>query len=541
MTRVNKSAQGGGHQDGCARHRRRHAECRLGVLALGRLSLVWLLAVGWLPLVPSIMRAADGEPSATAATPATETPTQTETPVPSATGTPTPSATAQIPSATATPSATFTGTPPTPTTPPSPHMSFLFIAAQGQTPCAFGLALQLGLTNNGSMTLQLIATKDPMWLRNVYQVIYVSPGLGADDYVALSALVASGGVIEKFVSSGGVLVVNAAGTAAEQTNVAPGAVGISGITTHEAETISLQTHPYVTGVGYGGEPLSSSSFDNWQHTDAGTLTNLPDGAKMVLANSDGPSWAEYRHGDGRVIVSSIAFCTPSEPSSQLAPARNLLRYSSFFSGSAFTPAPTVTMTPPASATNTATGTRLPTRTPTRTATFTSTATRTSTHTPPPSLTPTSTRTATATRTTAMTPTSTSSVTPTATASLTPTATASVTATPTPSASASATRTSSYTVIPTATATPSATATDTPTPSPTATSTPPPPTATPTPVCPGDCDADGIVRIDEVMTLVNIALGGLDPDACVLGDRNRDGHITVDEILIGVSSALNGCP
>jgi len=44
-----------------------------------------------------------------------------------------------------------------------------------------------------------------------------------------------------------------------------------------------------------------------------------------------------------------------------------------------------------------------------------------------------------------------------------------------------------------------------------------------------------------MTLVNIALGGLDPDACVLGDRNRDGHITVDEILIGVSSALNGCP
>jgi len=526
MARVNKSTQGGGHQDGCARHSRRHAESRLGVLALGRLSLVWLLAVGWLPFVPSMMRAADGEPSATATATATETetPTQTETPAPSAT---------------ATPSATFIGTPPTPTTPPSPHMNFLFVAAQPPTPCAFSLAVDLGFTNNGSTTLQVMATKDPMWLRNVYQVIYIGPGLSAEDYAALSALVMAGGVIEQFVSSGGVLVINAAGTAAEQANVAPGAVGISGIAVHDAEVVSLPTHPYITGVGYGGEPLSSSNFDDWEHTDLGTLTNLPAEAKTVLANSDGPSWAEYRHGDGRVIVSSITFCAASEPDSKLAPARNLLRYSRFFSGSAFTPAPTVTMTVPPPATNTATGTPLPTRTPTLTATLTST--RTPTHTPLPSLTPTSSRTATATRTTAMTPTSTSSVTPTATASLTPTATALVTATATPSASASATRTSSYTVMPTATATPSVTATDTPTPTPTATATPPPPTATATPVCPGDCDADGIVRIDEVMTLVNIALGGLDLNACVLGDRNGDGHITVDEILIGVSSALNDCP
>ncbi|MFI5364505.1 MAG: dockerin type I domain-containing protein, partial [Candidatus Binatia bacterium] len=101
----------------------------------------------------------------------------------------------------------------------------------------------------------------------------------------------------------------------------------------------------------------------------GTLTNLPNNATVVLANSDGPSWAEYPYGSGRVIVTTLTYCTSGEPDSQAAAALNLLSYSTFFSGSAMTPAPTVTQT----------GTPTPTRTraPTRTVTAT----------PPPSPTP----------------------------------------------------------------------------------------------------------------------------------------------------------
>jgi sugar lactone lactonase YvrE len=60
-------------------------------------------------------------------------------------------------------------------------------------------------------------------------------------------------------------------------------------------------------------------------------------------------------------------------------------------------------------------------------------------------------------------------------------------------------------------------------------------------CAGDCNGDGHVTVAEIVTMVNIALGGADISACTAGDTNHDGQIRVNEILTAVNSALNGCP
>ncbi len=60
-------------------------------------------------------------------------------------------------------------------------------------------------------------------------------------------------------------------------------------------------------------------------------------------------------------------------------------------------------------------------------------------------------------------------------------------------------------------------------------------------CTGDCDSNGAVAVNELITLVNMALGTLDVQACVAGDLNADGQITVNEIITAVNYALSGCP
>jgi hypothetical protein len=83
-------------------------------------------------------------------------------------------------------------------------------------------------------------------------------------------------------------------------------------------------------------------------------------------------------------------------------------------------------------------------------------------------------------------------------------------------------------------------TPTPTPLPMTTLTPST-TETPTPIpCIGNCSGDGSVTVDELLTLVNIALGNADMSTCLPGDPNHDNQITIDEILIAVNNALNGC-
>lgn len=106
-------------------------------------------------------------------------------------------------------------------------------------------------------------------------------------------------------------------------------------------------------------------------------------------------------------------------------------------------------------------------------------------------------------------------------------------------------------VPTATATPSpqpsATGTTAPaSPSPTLTRAPATPTSTempspsPTAACLGDCDGSGEVTVDELVRLVNVALGLTPIEACQQGDRNGDGSVTIDEIVAAVRVALAGC-
>jgi hypothetical protein len=66
-----------------------------------------------------------------------------------------------------------------------------------------------------------------------------------------------------------------------------------------------------------------------------------------------------------------------------------------------------------------------------------------------------------------------------------------------------------------------------------------PSPTPSTACVGDCDAGGSVTIDEIITLVNIALGSADPAACAAGIPSGS-QVNVALIIQAVNSALYGC-
>jgi hypothetical protein len=59
-------------------------------------------------------------------------------------------------------------------------------------------------------------------------------------------------------------------------------------------------------------------------------------------------------------------------------------------------------------------------------------------------------------------------------------------------------------------------------------------------CPGDCDDDGAVTVDEILVGVSIALGQESISACEAFDANGDGQVTVDELLGATNNALQGC-
>jgi len=93
-------------------------------------------------------------------------------------------------------------------------------------------------------------------------------------------------------------------------------------------------------------------------------------------------------------------------------------------------------------------------------------------------------------------------------------------------------------------------TDTPTatPTPTATGTPPPgstatPAASPSPeppACAGDCDGDGQVAINELVSAVAIALETQPTASCRAVDRDADGAVSIAELIAAVGAALAGC-
>jgi hypothetical protein len=49
-----------------------------------------------------------------------------------------------------------------------------------------------------------------------------------------------------------------------------------------------------------------------------------------------------------------------------------------------------------------------------------------------------------------------------------------------------------------------------------------------------------VTVDQILTMVNIALGSTPLLNCEAADANHDSQVTVDEILTAVNNALNGC-
>jgi hypothetical protein len=257
----------------------------------------------------------------------------------------------------------------------------------------------LVVTTNGSATFLSLRDKNPVELRNKYRVIYIPPGLSTADYGYLQQMVSFGGSIEQFVWLGGVAVINAGGTLGSELGIAPGGadgsgVGFAGGAQHNEEDINADhaDHLYLNGIPFGGVVLGADDFKDWGPTDFGVLTNLSGDATIVLDNGDGPSWAEYQYGAGRVIVTTLDYCagvtpdgSPDLTPSESAAASNLLLYSRFYSGFAMTPAPTVTAT----GSPTPTFTHKPTNTPTPTfpinRTQTPTATPVVTPTPPPAL------------------------------------------------------------------------------------------------------------------------------------------------------------
>jgi len=59
-------------------------------------------------------------------------------------------------------------------------------------------------------------------------------------------------------------------------------------------------------------------------------------------------------------------------------------------------------------------------------------------------------------------------------------------------------------------------------------------------CPGDCNGDGEVRIEELVLGVRIALG--EPLAlCPAFDATPDGVVRIDELVRAAGNALDGCP
>lgn len=89
--------------------------------------------------------------------------------------------------------------------------------------------------------------------------------------------------------------------------------------------------------------------------------------------------------------------------------------------------------------------------------------------------------------------------------------------------------------PTPTSAPSATA------SPTATATMRPPPPLTDYVCPGDCNRDRTVMVNEAVLGVNIALDRAQVDTCLQADANRDGNVRVNELVSAVNSILESCP
>lgn len=60
-------------------------------------------------------------------------------------------------------------------------------------------------------------------------------------------------------------------------------------------------------------------------------------------------------------------------------------------------------------------------------------------------------------------------------------------------------------------------------------------------CVGDCDWSGQVSVNELVSMVNVALDRSPLASCAAGDNDRQGDITVNELVTAVNVLLSGCP
>jgi hypothetical protein len=60
------------------------------------------------------------------------------------------------------------------------------------------------------------------------------------------------------------------------------------------------------------------------------------------------------------------------------------------------------------------------------------------------------------------------------------------------------------------------------------------------VCQADCDGDGLVTINELITAVRIALGESPLTSCATADIDNSGTVAVNELVGAVNRAIDGC-
>ena len=157
-----------------------------------------------------------------------------------------------------------------------------------------------------------------------YRVVYLEPSwsnygnLNQDDLAA-------------YVQAGGVAVINIAGNIGSANDIDPAGTDYNRTYTHNAETILLLEHPYITGQPYGGNLLTTSDFNSWGSTDHGWLTDYPAASQVVLQNTRGPSWLQYPYGSGQVIVTTLTYGWGGG-GGRGAPMGNLIEYALAISG-----------------------------------------------------------------------------------------------------------------------------------------------------------------------------------------------------------------
>lgn len=60
-------------------------------------------------------------------------------------------------------------------------------------------------------------------------------------------------------------------------------------------------------------------------------------------------------------------------------------------------------------------------------------------------------------------------------------------------------------------------------------------------CPGDCDEDGHVAIEELVRAVRMSLVGIQEADCPGIDKDRSGDVSISELIGAVAAAVHGCP